>query len=135
MGEIIDNPEQLPILLGSLKNIKNFIPLYDPKRDVFFIRSEKAKPATSFDWEGELWIRMDPISGEIVGLEIENFESIFLKKHPEVAMVWKQAKSSCIKKPVKSCDEDLFESFIKVLVEYVLNIFKEKPQQLHLDPI
>jgi hypothetical protein len=41
MGEIIDNPEQLPILLGSLKNIKNFIPLYDPKRDVFFIRSEK----------------------------------------------------------------------------------------------
>jgi hypothetical protein len=134
MGETIDHPERLTIPLDSLRDIKDFIPLYDSRRDTFFLRPQKAKPATSFDWDGEFWIRLDPVSHEIVGLEIENFESVFLKKHPEVANVWKQAKTACIKKPIKQRDEDACESFIRIIIEYLLRIFRERPQQLSLSP-
>lgn len=135
MGEAIDNPERLTIPLDSLKNIRDFIPLYDSKRDTFFLRPQKAKPATSFDWDGEFWIRLDPVTTEIVGLEIENFESVFLKRHPEVAKVWKQAKTACTKKPIKQCDEDVCESFIMIIIEFLSNIFRERPQQLCFSPV
>jgi len=114
----------------SLKNLISSVPIYHPDEDTFFIHPENPSPAVSYDWEGEIWIRFDPKTKEVVGLEIENFESIFIKKHPEVAKIWKEIKSLCIHKKTKAIDENLYESFIRILLNFFTELFKSNPQQV-----
>jgi len=84
----------------------NFPPSSDEGKDAMSDRIEvtyqedslffgKPRPAVSIDCDGEFWIRVDPSTGEIVGLEIEDFESVFLKKHPELQRTWQEAKPLC----------------------------------------
>ena len=61
----------------SLTNLMSGTTIYHADEDTFLLRQKKPQPATSFDWDGELWIRCNPQTGEIVGIEIENFEQIF----------------------------------------------------------
>lgn len=65
---------------------------YDRKRDVLYIcqRSAQHEPAVSLDIDGDFWLRIDPKTGDVVGIEIEDFRTIFLEKFPEVAHIWKQ---------------------------------------------
>ena len=37
---------------------------------------------------GDMMVRYDPDSGDVIGLEIELFECHFLKEHPELAEDW-----------------------------------------------
>lgn len=57
---------------------------YDSKRDTLFVRIGQPRPAISYDVLGEAWIRYVSETKEVVGIEIEDFESYFLKQHPEM---------------------------------------------------
>lgn len=113
--------------------IKTFYPVYHNDEDVLFLRPDTPQPATSFDLEGELWIRVNPGTGEIVGLEIEDFEKIFLKKHPEIAQAWAEAKPVCRRKTKKKDTDMTWESFLLIILDFFLAFLKENPQQAELN--
>jgi uncharacterized protein YuzE len=66
-------------------NILGFDVFYNKKSDILSMHSKENRPAVSVDLAGEIWVRIDPQTGEITGIEIEDFKNIFLKKHPEIA--------------------------------------------------
>ena len=113
----------------TMNNLKGVIPVYRSDEDILFIRPKNSSPAVSYDWEGELWLRFDPSTKVVLGIEIENFESVFLKKHPEVAKVWKDAKPICIHKRTRTTDEGICESFIRILLSLFGDLFAKNPQQ------
>jgi len=90
----LDTP-QIDFSTLTLDRMKAFHLVYHDGEDVLFLQPDMPRPATSFDLEGEIWIRLDPETSEIVGLEIEDFEAIFLRKHPEVAQAWVEVKPLC----------------------------------------
>ena len=61
---------------------------YDSETDMLYFRRIGA-PAVSVSIDGELWLRVDPDSGEVYGFEIEAFEAHFLKRHYDVWALWK----------------------------------------------
>jgi len=65
----------------TARNIVEFDAEYDDETDTLFMQSKRKSPSVSVDCDGELWIRIVPQTGEIVGLEIEGFRQVFLKKH------------------------------------------------------
>ena len=75
----------LDIDWSTKNNILNFKAEYNKRRDILFIYSERDRPAVSIDCDGEYWVRVDPLNGEILGIEIEDFKRVFLKKHPEIS--------------------------------------------------
>ena len=113
----------------SLANLLSSIPSYRSDEDIFFVSPESPGPAVSYDIAGELWIRFNPKTKEIVGLEIENFESVFLKKHPELSKLWREAKPFCMNKKTRSKKESVCDSFILILVEFFSGLMKNNPQQ------
>ena len=115
----------------SLANLLSSIPSYHSDEDTFFISPQVHSPAVSYDIDGELWIRFDPQTKEIVGLEIEHFESIFLKKHPELSNLWREVKPYCVNKKTRLSNnkKDVCDSFILILVEFFSNLMKNSPQQ------
>ncbi|MBE0431328.1 MAG: DUF2283 domain-containing protein [Dehalococcoidia bacterium] len=117
----------------TLDRIKTFQLSYHDDQDVLFVRSEPPRPATSLDLEGEIWVRFDPETGEIVGFEIEDFEAIFLKKHPEVAQAWKEVKPLCHRRGTKKGADMTWESFLLIIVNFLLTFFRENPRQTRLD--
>ncbi len=76
--------KELKIDWNTRNNILKFKDEYNSKRDILLIYSEEDRPAVSIDCNGEYWIRVDPQNGEIVGIEIEDFKKVFLKKHPGI---------------------------------------------------
>ena len=68
----------------TLENISNFQTEYDIQTDTLFIQSKEERPAVSVDCNGEFWVRVDPQTGEILGIEIEDFREGFLKHHREL---------------------------------------------------
>lgn len=76
--------KNLTVDWDTIGNILKYAVNYDKDTDILFIHTEEDRPAISIDCDGDYWIRIDPDSGEILGIEIENFKSVFLKKHPEL---------------------------------------------------
>jgi hypothetical protein len=125
--------EEFNIDLTTIWKLKDCIPVYHPEQDTFFVRPVKPIAATSFDFGGELWLRLNPETGEIVGIEIENFESVFLKKYPALAKIWKDAKPHCVRRKIRTRDdESMCESFISIMIDLLSGFFKDKPQQAQL---
>jgi len=54
---------------------------YDKDIDVLYIRFGENRPAISVDCDGDFWIRKVPHTGEIIGIEIDDFKVHFLKKY------------------------------------------------------
>ena len=75
----VKNIENLKLDFNTIDNITHFVITYHEDEDTLFIRPNVPRPATSFDWNGEIWIRVDPTNGEVLGLEIDDFEAVFLK--------------------------------------------------------
>jgi hypothetical protein len=113
----MDNPV---INLNTIENVKDFILIYHSDDDTLFARPEPARPATSLDWDGELWVRVDPETGEILGLEIDDFETVFLKKHPDLAQAWQEVKPLCHQKRTKKYDDESWESFLRIIYEFLV---------------
>lgn len=82
MGEVKER-----INFDTLENIREFECCYNKKADALFLQVEPPLPATSVDWDGELWIRINPETGEITGIEIENFKRFFVKKYPFIKSI------------------------------------------------
>lgn len=132
MGRTITEVDKPQLDFNTVSNIMNFIPVYDKHEDTLFCRPDKPRPATSVDWNGEIWIRVDPENGEIVGLEIDEFEAVFLKKHPELIMVWEEIKPLCRKKKAKKSEEPIWESFLRIILNFLIQLFRENPKQASL---
>lgn len=64
---------------------------YDSKRDILIMTVSNPGPAVSVDVDGEFWVRVVPQAREIVGVEIEDFEGLFLRSHPELTAVWQRS--------------------------------------------
>jgi len=127
------NTPKIDLATLTLDKIKTFELVYHDNEDVLFLRPNTPRPATSFDLEGEIWIRFDPEAGEIVGLEIDDFEAIFLKKHPELARAWAEVKPLCHRKTIKKDTSAIWESFLLIIVNFLLAFLRENPQQMKLD--
>jgi hypothetical protein len=131
MGKTIvkmNNPE---IEFNTLSNLLKYEPVYHKREDVFFIIPRKPQQATSIDWNGEFWIRVNPDTGEVLGLEIEDFESVFLKKYPEIAKVWSEVRPLCLK-DTKKRKNLTWEVFISIIIDFISDLFKKDPKQITL---
>ena len=65
----------------TIKNLRDYESIYDKKGDILLIQTSEQRPLVSVDCGGEFWMRVDPDTGEIFGVEIEAFKKVFLKKH------------------------------------------------------
>ena len=65
---------------------------YDQARDVLCIYEEPRRGAVSVDVNGEAWLRCDPVTGDVTGAEIEDFERAFLPQHAELRAGWDKAR-------------------------------------------
>jgi hypothetical protein len=93
---------------------QNMTMRYDAKRDTLMVHVGWPRPAISYDVLGEAWIRYVPDTKEVVGIEIENFESYFLKRHPEIAERWRSTNARKILRKRSSAQT---ESFLNQLVK------------------
>jgi uncharacterized protein YuzE len=67
----------------TIDNIASFHSKYDKETDTLFIQPKIPVPAVSVDWDGDFWVRVKPDTGEVVGIEIEDYKEFFTKKyHP-----------------------------------------------------
>ena len=138
MGRAISDPNKSPADLSNLvsyrefvQKIGSFLCVYHSDEDTLFFRPKQPQPAVSIDWNGELWFRIDPITNSFVGIEIENFETVFLKKYPKLAPIWKEAKPSCTHR-YKAKNGTLVDSFMRILLDFLSELFENNPQQLKM---
>ena len=108
--------------MRTISNLKWYVPRYDAKRDVFLLRPSTPRPATSVDCDG-MWVRVDVETGEIVGLEIEDFQSVFLKQHADVAQAWQSYKR------LASREVRVRESFLVILVDFLRSLLAGQCEQ------
>jgi hypothetical protein len=131
MGRTVEQP-QLEIDFNSIKNAMNFITVYHDDEDTLFLRPQEPRPAVSYDWDGEVWLRLNPYNGEIVGFEIDDFESVFLQKYPEIANAWKEVKPLCHRKKKSLPQETNWEAFLIIILEFLQTLLRDNPQQARL---
>lgn len=122
----VDNPQ---VNFNTINDLKGLMPVYHQEYDTFYLRGEKPRPATSYDLNGTAWLRVDVESGDIVGLQIDDFESVFLKKYPELAKAWKEVKPLCVRPKSRKCPVDAEESFLLIIINFLLTLFRDNPQQ------
>lgn len=127
-----ENSITIPELKWHEKAFLRFEHSYDKQRDILFVYGTPKKPAVSLDLGGHVWVRFLPESGEVVGIEIEDFERVFLIKYPELKVGWEQVKPRIVKrfKP----DENGFVDYLRILLAYLKNIMETHPPQLSLIP-
>ena len=117
------------IKLNTLDNLKSYTPKYHKDTDVFYLKSASYEPATSYDLDGLIWLRINIDTGDIVGIQIDDFESVFLKKYPKLAKAWKEAKSLHVRK-VTQCEYNSRESFLIMIIDFLKYLFVDHPQQM-----
>ena len=69
---------------STINNIRSFVFNYDKEIDSLIIQTKIPMPCVSVDWDGDLWVRVNPHSGEIFGVEIEDYKEFFFKKYHSV---------------------------------------------------
>ena len=78
---------------STIDNIKSFVSTYDKEIDSLIIQPKEPVPAVSIDWDGDLWVRVNPLTGEIVGIEIEDYKQFFAKKYRSILLGQKPTSS------------------------------------------
>jgi hypothetical protein len=66
------------------KNSDNFKVSYNAKRDILLIQLNNPPPAISVDCDGLFWLRINPENHEVIGVEIEGYRKVFLKRCREL---------------------------------------------------
>jgi len=123
----------IPELKWSLDAFTNFGRLYDKQRDILFLHQIPRRSALSLDVGGHYWLRFDPETGEVVGVEIEDFERVFLARYPELQAGWQDVKPKIIK-PFKR-NTTRFEEYLRLLYIWLRDTLKTHPVQLSLPPV
>ena len=68
----------------TIDSIRSFTIDYDREIDSLMLQPKIPIPAVSVDWDGDLWVRVNPDKGRIVGIEIEGFRGFFSKKYHSI---------------------------------------------------
>jgi len=68
----------------TIDSIRSFTVNYDRKTDSLILQPNMPVPAVSVDWDGDLWVRVNPDKGKVVGIEIEGFRGFFSKKYQSI---------------------------------------------------
>ena len=71
--------------------ISDFEVGYSTAWDTLYIREHDVKPAVSLPVK-DAWVRYDPESLQVLGVDIEDFESVFLAANPGLKAFWHQSK-------------------------------------------
>lgn len=66
---------------------------YSPRADILFLYRGDFEPGFTVDAEDGFAWRVSHDKTRVVAIEIHNFQSIFLKQHPDVAVAWKRAQN------------------------------------------
>ena len=105
---------------------KHWVMEYDKALDTLYLHPGKPKPGLGVGNRG-IWIQVHPTTGEIVGLQIEDFQKVFLAQHPDFANAWKQMKSKATPQAQK-------ETWLEVLVKFIRGLMDGNghPQQPRL---
>ncbi|MBI4201764.1 MAG: hypothetical protein HY532_01435 [Chloroflexi bacterium] len=123
------NISQIPaIRWPTNEELSQFRKSFDNRRGVLFIYREPKVAATSFAVGNGAWLRLTD-SGDVIGFEIEDFEHVFLRKHPELRRSWDELKPSIIKRLKRRSDVD------KVLAAFLLALKSELQRFLQQNPV
>jgi len=57
---------------------------------------------------------MDPLTGDVYGVEIENFKTAFLKRHPDLVPVWKRARPALLRRS-RGAETPLIQQILSTL--------------------
>ena len=125
----VDFPE---IKFNTVENLQTYKLVYRKDMDVCYLRSEPNQPATSYDLNGLVWLRIDIATGDIVGIQIDDFESVFLKKYPKLAKAWKEAKPLYALKSNKRGDNSK-GPFMLIIIDLLKSLSADCPQQLRAE--
>ena len=130
MGTQIYELSNNTIHLETIENMKSFCPLYLEGLDTLIFQPKNPVPAISVDWNGDIMLRIDPKTREIVGIEIEDFEGYFVTKYPEFAPIWKQVKKA-VKK--NQCENEELTAFLTI-VQDLLHDLVSKQGSINIMP-
>lgn len=131
MAKAIVNRQESTIDINTLDNCVNFQISYDKELDTLYWSDKPVQPATSVDWNGELWFRVIPENGRITAIEIEDYERVFLKKHPDLAPPWNQVK----KKVANNKGDASVSTFGSILFSFIKNWLKQHPKQAEMGAV
>ena len=67
----------------SIDNMFVFITKYDKESDTLTFRPKKAEPSVSVNFNDDFWVRVNPETNNIVGIDVENYKTYFSKKYHE----------------------------------------------------
>ena len=79
-------PEMQKVLFSYTGNVDGL------EIDSLLVLFQENRPASSLDVDGELWVRYDPESGDVIGVEIDDFEQFFLEKYSMLGHGWATIK-------------------------------------------
>jgi len=122
MGSKTYELENNTIYLETLKrNMKSFVPMYLQDVDTLIFQPEKPIPAISVDCDGDLYLRVNPQTREIVGVEIEDFETYFIVKYPAFAPIWKDTKNMIKRNRLENETLTAFLTIVQELLSELVN--------------
>ena len=105
------------------KTLKPFVE-FDSDTDMLYVRlfaRAADEPATTtVHSEDEVWIIREVETGRPVGIMIEDFEDVFLKRHPDIALPWMESRQ-----PWRKWSRRFREGFNRVLVGWANREVKE----------
>jgi hypothetical protein len=122
MGSEILRIDDNTIQMDTLKNLLSFTPLYLEDIDTLIFQPKNPIAAVSVDCDGELFLRIDPKTKEIVGVEIEDFEGYFITKYPAIAPAWREMKGA-IKK--RKCKNENLTAFLTIVSALLSTLIKD----------
>jgi hypothetical protein len=125
-----EDPIRIPPLVWPQDALGSFSMSYDKQRDILFAYLVPKQPAVSFDVGGHFASRFNPETGDVVGIEFEDFPKVFLFKCPELRPEWDNIKSTITKRSRKYNHAD---EYLQFLLEWAKRTLKAHPSQLALD--
>jgi hypothetical protein len=99
---------------------------YDGDTDMLYARQHlfaptEDEPASTMEHvEDEVWIIRNLKTGRPIGIMIEDFERVFLKRHPDIALMWMESRQ-----PWRKWSREVRESFNRVLAGWADREVKE----------
>lgn len=70
---------------------------YSPHADIFYLYHGTLEPGFTVEGDGSFAWRVSHDRQRVVAIEIHNFESVFLKMHPELARTWKRSHNPLLR--------------------------------------
>lgn len=98
---------------------------FDPTSDSYMLTIGAPRAALSWDMGDDVWVRYLPMTGEVVGIEVENFTHRFLPNHPELAAMWsaiQQEEAAGVAREVGTKRPSLVDQFLKALRRELLDV-------------